>query len=355
MITTRSTPNIALIKYWGNRHDAYRLPAADSCSITLDSPSVEIEVEHSPAFHLQSFLPNGTEKILKEEDTARIEEHLSLTKQFLSTLNLGDAIPESVSIVIRSAIPPAIGIASSAAVFSALAKCYAGLISAASVGAQRAVLLHTTGTTSLFERDISIIARLGSGSAARSIFGGFVALSNKPIHQKTNSMDSAYAEQIASSSHWPLHDLIIVPTMEEKNIGSTEGHHMAHTSPLFQKRIEAIRTRRQQTCIDAILKKDFEALRSIVEEDCWDMHKVIQTQTPPLHYLNDATYRIVDEITNLREREHLPVLYTMDAGPTVHLFCTEEALDAVKQFAHAQKNCRIFEASIGKGAELIEN
>ncbi|MEK7563358.1 MAG: hypothetical protein AAB544_03110, partial [Patescibacteria group bacterium] len=145
MIKVHSTPNIALIKYWGNRHDAYRLPAADSCSMTLDSPGVEVTVEHSPVFKLQSFLPDGTEKVLKEKDTVRIEEHLRLTKEFLALRNLADAIPESVSIVIRSAIPPAIGIASSAAVFAGLAKCYGALVTG-SVGALRAMPLHTSGT-----------------------------------------------------------------------------------------------------------------------------------------------------------------------------------------------------------------
>ena len=180
MVTARSTPNIALIKYWGNRNDAYRLPAADSCSITLDTPSVEVTVEYAPTFHLQSFLPDGSEKILKEKDIARIEEHLKLTKEFLALRTLSNAIPESVSVVIRSAIPPAIGIASSAAVFSALAKAYAGLAG------------------SLADSDTSIIARLGSGSAARSIYGGFVALANKQMNQQANNViDSAIAEQIA--------------------------------------------------------------------------------------------------------------------------------------------------------------
>jgi diphosphomevalonate decarboxylase len=344
MVTARSTPNIALIKYWGNRNDELRLPMADSVSITLDSPGVEVSIEHSPVFSLRSYLPDGTEKILKEKDSARIEGHLNLTKNFLATINRTDAIPQSVSITIHSAIPPAIGIASSAAVFSALAKAYAGLISGTRNKEQ--------GTIS--ERDISIIARLGSGSAARSIFGGFVALSNQQP-ATSNAIASASAAQIAPESHWPLFDTIIVPTMEEKKVGSTEGHHLAHTSPHFKKRIEAIGSHRQQECIDAILAKDFEKLQAITEEDCWDMHNVMQTQTPPLQYLNDETYRIVDEITELREREHLPVLYTMDAGPTVHLICTKEAVTAVREYAHAQKNCTVFEAGVGKGTEIMEN
>ena len=78
----------------------------------------------------------------------------------------------------------------------------------------------------------------------------------------------------------------------------------------------------------------------------------MQTQTPSLQYLNDETYRITEGIEDLRTREHLPVLYTMDAGPTVHLICTEEALATIRAFAHAQRNCTIFEAKIGEGATI---
>jgi mevalonate pyrophosphate decarboxylase len=79
----------------------------------------------------------------------------------------------------------------------------------------------------------------------------------------------------------------------------------------------------------------------------------MQTQTPPLQYLNDETYRITEEIEDLRSREHIPVLYTMDAGPTVHLFCTEEAAKAIREYAHTQKNCKVFEAKAGNGAQLV--
>lgn len=344
MVTARSTPNIALIKYWGNRNDEMRLPMADSCSITLDRPGIEVTVEHAPSLTVDSYSMEGERKNLKEKDIARYAKHLELTKRFLALRGIAHALPHSVSITIRSEIPPAIGLASSAAVFSALAKAYSQLIAATSVG-----------THSLSDRDISIIARLGSGSAARSIFGGFVAFKNDCSNQEsaTNTlMDSAYAVQIAPEDHWPLHDVIIVPSMEEKKVGSTEGHAMAHTSPLYPARIEAIRSYRQSECIDAILKRDFEKLRTMTEEDCWDMHKVMQTQTPPLHYLNDETYRITKEIEVLRTEENLEVLYTMDAGPTVHLFCTPSALPRIRKYAEEQKGCRVYEANMGKGASI---
>ena len=333
-VTARATPNIALIKYWGNRSDPLRLPMADSLSITLDRPSVEITVDHAPAMTVQSFDAAGKEKTLKEKDIARFAKHLKLTKEYLATLGIGDALPNAAVITVRSQVPSSIGLASSAAVFGCIAKAYAGLIAPA---------------RQLTDREISVIARMGSGSAARSIFGGFAALRAG----QGNAIDSSFGEQIAPESHWNLHDIIVVPSHDEKKVGSTEGHADAHTSRLYPMRVVAIQERRQQECIDAVLQRDFAKLRDITEEDCWDMHEVMQTQEPQLHYLTDDTHRIVQGIMDLRDSEHLEVLYTMDAGPTVHMFCTDAARDRVSAFAKEQAGCTVYEAKIGPGASLV--
>ncbi|NOS67388.1 MAG: diphosphomevalonate decarboxylase [Candidatus Peribacteraceae bacterium] len=341
-ITAVSTPNIAFIKYWGNRNDSLRLPAADSLSMTLNSPHVEITVDHADTLTVRSFEADGSEKTLKEKDIMRFARHLELTKEYLKKLASSAQTPTSeltnVTITVRSQIPSSIGLASSAAVFGCLAKAYAGLVAASA----------ETSASPLTDEQISVIARLGSGSAARSIYGGYSALRAGD----GDAMDSSSAVQVADENHWLLHDIILVPTQEEKKVGSTEGHELAWSSSYYKKRLEEI-PRRQKECWDAILAKDFEKLQHVVEEDCWDMHNVMQTSTPPLKYLNDATYRITDAIEELRETEHLPVLYTMDAGPTVHLFCTEEAVKAVREFAAEQKDCTIFETKTGKGAILL--
>ncbi|PIR48630.1 diphosphomevalonate decarboxylase [Candidatus Peregrinibacteria bacterium CG10_big_fil_rev_8_21_14_0_10_55_24] len=334
MPTARSTPNIAFIKYWGNRFDALRIPMADSVSMTLDAPTVEIDLDHAEVLGVQSFASDGSERSLKEKDIARFQKHLDFTKRYLEHLGVPNAIPASVTITIRSAIPPAIGLASSAAVFSCLARAYQGLISP---------------TIALTDKQTSIIARLGSGSAARSIFGGFTAL----IAGEGDAIDSAYGEQCAQEKHWPLHDIVVVPSMEEKTVGSTEGHATAHTSPFYPARITAITTRRQQACVDAVLTRDFEKLQAVAEEDSLDMHHVMETSDPPLQYLSGETHRIIHEVESLRRQRHLPVLYTMDAGPTVHLVCTEEAAGAIRDFAHAQKDCQVFETKVGGGAHLV--
>lgn len=329
-----STPNIALIKYWGNRNNTLRLPAGDSLSMALDTPSVEITVEHAPALAVRSYQLDGTEKVLGAGVLQRYETLLGLYRRYFVELGMPKALPQSLAITIRSGIPPSIGIASSAAVFSCLAEATADLVKE-----------HRL----LDRKQISVLARLGSGSACRGAYDGYVAIRAG----KGESIDAAYAEQIADAKHWLLHDIILVPSHEEKKVGSTEGHAMAQSSPNFAKRVEDT-PRRMRECIHAIRNRDFEQLQHVSEEDALDMHHVMQTQTPPLHYLSNETLRIVEEIKSLRKRRHLPVLFTMDAGPTVHLFCADEALKDVLAFAETQKSCQLFRAKTGPGSHCIQ-
>lgn len=316
MTTAASAPNIALIKYWGNSNDDLRVPAAGSVSMTLDSPTVSISVEHTDELIVES------DKKLTPTDLGRFEKTLENIKHYLILEGLETTLPGYVKISVDSKIPAGIGLASSAAVFSALAKAISLLVD-----------------TELTDEQIATMARLGSGSAARSIYDGFVALDA-----------DGTTRQVAPMDHWKLHDIIIAPDIDHKKVGSTEGHRLAHTSPAFDARIKAIEEYRVQECEDAITQKDFEKLMRVSEEDCEDMHCVMQTQNPPLQYLNDETHRLIRELKSLRADKHLPLLCTMDAGPTVHVICEEEAVEAVKNYAHAQEECTVFEAQVGKGS-----
>lgn len=336
MVSAVSTPNIAFVKYWGNRNDALRLPAADSLSMTLDSPTVEVTLEPAETLSIRSYNADRSPHILTPKEHARFQQYFSLAYRYIQSSTPYSLLPTPYALTLHSRIPSGIGLASSAAIFSALARAYVELLRA------------EHGIT-LSDQQISSLARLGSGSAARSIMGGFVAM----ITGRGEDIDSTHAIQIADENHWILHDIIIAPSLTEKKTGSTEGHMFAHTSPLFENRLRTV-PRRMAECTDAILSKDFEKLQHVAEEDAWDLHKIAETSLPPLKYLTEDTYRITREITDLRKREHLAVLYTMDAGPTVHLICTEDAAKVVKDFAHTQKGCAVFETKVGNGAKCRE-
>jgi diphosphomevalonate decarboxylase len=331
MVTAVSSPNIALIKYWGNRDERLRLPAADSLSIVLDMPTVTVTAAAADRFSVESFHPDGSPFPQSEKSAERLKAHLALVRDYLKEIGRSEGFPEYVKLDIRSGIPPAIGIASSAAVFSALGEAYAGLVKG----------------KPLSREDVSILSRLGSGSAARNSFGGYVALENHG-----EGMGSARGREVAPAGHWTLHDIIIVPSTEEKKVGSTDGHARAATSPLFAKRLKEIPARMKE-CEDAILQRDFTRLRTVSELDALEMHRIMETQDPPLRYLSDATHRILKEITSLRTKNNLDVLYTMDAGPTVHLICTPEALPDIDAFAASQKDCLVFRAKTGGASRLL--
>lgn len=121
-VSAVSAPNIALIKYWGNRNNELRLPAADSLSMCLSNPTVEVTVERSSHLTVHSFDMEGHEKEMTLKHVTRFQKHIELCKRYLYQLGIPEAIPGSLTVTVRSAIPPSIGLASSAAVFSALAE-----------------------------------------------------------------------------------------------------------------------------------------------------------------------------------------------------------------------------------------
>lgn len=202
--------------------------------------------------------------------------------------------------------PPGVGIASSASAFAALT--VAG-ISAAGLPLQPI--------------ELSKLARRGSGSACRSIFGGFVEW-----HANETDEDS-YADVLAPADHWNLQDLIAIVSQEGKGVGSTQGHALADTSPLQSARV-ADAPRRLEECRRAILDRDFPSLASITELDSNLMHAVMLTSTPPLIYWCPETLLVMNEVAQWRS-EGYEVCYTVDAGPNVHCICTMKHADWIEE------------------------
>jgi diphosphomevalonate decarboxylase len=169
----------------------------------------------------------------------------------------------------------------------------------------------TAAGLDLDEQALSRLARRGSGSACRSVPGGFVEW------QPGDNDDSSYAFSIAPPEHWDLHDCIAVLSQEHKEIGSREGHALAATSLLQGARIEDT-TRRLDLCRQAILKRDFQAFAEIVELDSNLMHAVMMTSDPRLIYLQPASLAVMQAVVEWRKKG-TPVCFTIDAGPNVHV------------------------------------
>ncbi|MEP7357987.1 MAG: diphosphomevalonate decarboxylase, partial [Anaerolineales bacterium] len=204
--------------------------------------------------------------------------------------------------------PTGAGIASSASAFAALA-----LAAAAAAG------------LSLAEPELSALARLGSGSAARSVPGGFVEWTAGQEGQP----ETSFAYSIAPPEHWDLVDVIAVVSQKQKSVSSTSGHVLARTSPLQDARIAGAADRLQR-CREALLARDFARFADIVEADSNLMHAVMLTSSPPIIYWEPITLAIMKSVRRWR-LEDLPVCYTIDAGPNVHCLCPAASAPEVER------------------------
>jgi diphosphomevalonate decarboxylase len=302
-------PNIAFIKYWGNLDDDLRLAANSSLSMNLGA----LETRTNVAFISDGSLSSDT---LTINDQPASGAALQRVTTFLDVARDMADIHLPARVTSASNVPMGAGIASSASAFAALA-----------LAASQALQLPMT------EPALSRLARRGSGSACRSVPGGFVEW------QAGTSDQDSFAFSIAPAGHWELVDCITVIEDQHKQHGSTAGHALAATSPLQEARL-ADAPRRLDLCRQAIMQKDFEALASVVEQDSNLMHAVMMTSQPALFYWAPLSLTIMKLVPAWR-RSGIPVCYTFDAGANAHIITTRDfastvasklgELDSIKQ------------------------
>jgi diphosphomevalonate decarboxylase len=310
-IVANACPNIAFIKYWGNRDHHLRIPANGSLSMTLGGLITESSVE---------LLEVGADDILTLNGEKKGGPELARVSSFLSVVREIAGRDEAARVESKNNFPTGAGIASSASAFSALA-----------LAASKAYSLDLT------PRELSKLARRGSGSAARSIFGGYVEM-------KTGDSDAeAFATPFLPPDHWKLEDWVTVIDRSHKATGSSDGHLLADTSPIQSARVQDTQ-RRLEACKHALLNRDFANFAEVVEQDTNLMHAVMITSSPGLIYLQPASLMIMRAVQTWR-REGIDACYTIDAGPNVHVICTSDhsqeverrlrAIEAVSDLIHA--------------------
>ena len=311
-------PNIAFIKYWGNRDNALRLPVNGSISMNLNGLFTRTTVTFNSS----------------QRDSLVINEHpvtgkgLERVSSILDLVRGMTNINERAEVSSTNNFPAGAGIASSAAAFAALA-----------LASSRAAGL------TLSEGQLSRLARRGSGSASRSIPSGFVEW------MMGTGDDDSVAVSIAPPEHWALTDCIAIVNASHKKTGSTEGHAIAGTSPLQNARV-ADTPRRLDICRNAILQKDFETFANIIELDSDIMHSVMMTSNPPLMYWQSATVEIFHQVRGWRAGG-LPVGYTVDAGANVHVICLAEyAKEVEKRLRELPGVTDVLVAGAGGAAQL---
>ncbi len=298
--TALAHPNIAFIKYWGNQDDTLRLPANSSLSMNLGRLQTVTTVTFEKNLTGDQLIINNAS--ISGPALERVTAHLDLVRQ-----QAGLKLPARVES--DNNFPIGSGIASSASAFAALS-----VAGAAAAG------------LALDETALSRLARRGSGSASRSVPTGY-------CQWVTGNDETSIATSVAPPDHWDLRDLVIIVSREHKAVGSTGGHRLAQTSSLQAARMTGTEVR-LEACREALLARDLSRMGPVIEEDAVIMHAVIMTSQPPLYYWNPATMALIQASQQWRAQA-LPVYFTIDAGPNVHLIC--EAAHAETVAAEVRK------------------
>jgi diphosphomevalonate decarboxylase len=296
--TYTASPNIALVKYWGMRDVALGLPWNSSLSVTLAGIATTTTVR---------FVAGSSRDSLVLNHRPASGPPLEAVRRFLDRIRTAAKLRGGAQVTSYNNFPTASGLASSASGFAALA----GAASAAA-------------GLRLSPRELSQLARLGSGSASRSVFGGFVEWR---AGVRPDGKD-CYARPLFGEDHWPaLIDLVcLLRQAPEKVVRSAEAMQgSVTTSPRFQARQAAV-PRRLRRMVRAIRARDATTLFPIVMEECDDFRAVCETTSPPLDYLTSVSRAVLAEVRAANEERGDPVAaYTHDAGAHVHVFTLRES------------------------------
>lgn len=295
--TARAHSNIALAKYWGKRDAGLNIPAVGSLSITLDALHTDTTVAFDAGLAEDELWLDG-----RREPADRVGAVLDLVRA-------RGVVGSRARVTSRNDFPTGAGLASSASGFAALvvAAC-----AAAGVDAD--------------PRTLSILARRGSASAARSLFGGYVEL-----HAGTSPDGSdSYAEQVLASEEWPLSVVVAITDPGAKAVASTEGMlSTSASSPFYGAWVESAEPE-LALLRAAISARDFLALGELAEHSCLRLHALMLTTRPALIYWNAATIAAIHAVRELRA-SGTPVYFTIDAGPQLKALCQPADAAAVAE------------------------
>lgn len=312
----RARPNIALVKYWGKRDTARNLPATGSISVTLDAlwttmrvtldqplPRDELTVDGRPAPDLLPRVGHCLDAVLgADRPRARVASECNF--------------------------PIAAGLASSASAFAALV-----VAADAAVGGGRPTA------------ELARLAGRASGSAARSLYGGFVELANGENHIDVRTLLPAAA--------WPLRVLVAVTDESPKAVGSSEAMEISRRTSPFYGRWLGQQAADLDAARAAITARDFEAMAAVAEHNCLKMHSVMWASRPPLIYWNRVTIDCMETVRGLRA-EGAEVFFTIDAGPQIKAVCTAESEPRVAAALGEVPGVRqVIAGGLGEGASRL--
>lgn len=338
-ITWQSPSNIALIKYWGKHGN--QLPNNASLSLTLAKAHTQTSVALKKKKTKSGI---ETDFIFEGKKNEKFAEKINA---FLQVLGKDFSFLKNYRLAIRSenSFPHSAGIASSASAMSALALCILSLDENLKKKKQKDFLTAA-----------SYYARLGSGSATRSIFPHF-AVWGKTASVKNSSDNHAiqYPEKFHASFR-NMNDTILIVHEKEKAVSSRAGHSLMNDHSMAFVRYANAEKRLQQL-LQILKTGDWENFASIVEAEALELHALMMTSSPSYILLRPETLTVIDKIRKFRQGTKIPACFTLDAGPNIHLLYPDAEKNTVRKFIRndLQKYCAakpIYDA-MGNGPEQI--
>ncbi|MEN2667650.1 diphosphomevalonate decarboxylase [Listeria aquatica] len=319
-VTAVAHTNIALIKYWGKRDEKLILPSNSSLSITLDKFFTETTFEWDDSQKKDVLVLNGVER-----EDAKVQRYLDVLRSEFG-------IASRAVIHSENHVPTAAGLASSASAFAALA-----------VAASASLARNDS------KMELSRLARLGSGSASRSIFGGLA------IWQKGENTDGSdsYAVPFESELTNQLAVVVAIVSDQPKKISSRDGmKQTVQTSPFFGEW-----TKTAELDLELIKKafahSDFTQVGEILEHNAMKMHATTLSANPPFTYFSQESLLVMEAVRKLRA-DGIEAYFTMDAGPNVKIVCLKQDEEKVAGRVEPLVG-RVLICHAGEGAKVIQN
>lgn len=313
LVTAKSPSNIAVVKYWG-KHGC-QLPNNPSISFTLSNCFTETSVEYNPKFQCgMQFLFEGVESPkFKEKIEKYIEKHGDLYR-------FDTEVFSHLKVESRNSFPHSSGIASSASSMSALVLCFLKLEKALNDDA-----------TPLDLRRASMLARLASGSASRSVYPVMALWGETPCVSDSSDEYAVPLGNMVAPVFKTYHDTILIVSNKEKSVSSRVGHALMEGHPLAEKRYLTARYNTKRL-LEALRTADLTTFIDIAESEAVQLHELMATSNPPYKLVEPNTLKIIDEVHKFRKNTDVPVCFTLDAGPNVHLLFPDEFSEKVNVF-----------------------
>jgi|TARA_B110000908_G_scaffold4412_1_gene5704 diphosphomevalonate decarboxylase len=336
-----SPSNIALVKYWGKK--AHQIPANPSISFTLNNcktlTTIKFKKKTTKGFSFEVYLEGVIQKEFKpkiKQFFQRIEVYLPFLSAYHFTIETSNTFPHSS------------GIASSASGMSALALCLVQLEQS----------LNPETTKTFFNRKASFLARLGSGSACRSIEGPLIVWgTHANIIGSSDLVGIKYPYEVHPNFN-NFCDTILLVDKGEKQVSSTVGHDLMHGHPFSEQRFAQAHTN-MDALIEVLKTGDLTAFINIVEREALTLHSMMMSSDPYFILMKPNTLEIINKIWTFRIKTGLCICFTLDAGANVHVLFPENEANEIREFIktslvmHCQ-NDQFIEDILGEGAQSIK-